>query len=324
MKVKVSAEQRRTPGIFIPQKGISGLFCGMLPDAIENLSEVWAKDISRHGPWSFLPPVLIEYSAFPGCMPISLKELPVWQAVGTGNTSCRIIVCRNAESTMDAASGLFKQGDLSCGDSVVAISQCKGRGQHGRTWYSEPGNLYATWIIAEKNGWNHIVPLFAGYVAASVLRGSGIEVMLKWPNDLVVSGKKIGGILTESRHGIHRIGIGINIEHAPEQALLRDEFAFPATSLKHCGINTGPLSLWEKIVETGNKLWEQWTAAFRPQDIVCLVERYMSYIGEKITIRTTGNRTISGLLTGLAQDGGLKLREKEGIRIIYNGSIVPE
>jgi BirA family biotin operon repressor/biotin-[acetyl-CoA-carboxylase] ligase len=106
-------------------------------------------------------------------------------------------------STQEVAHG------LPIGSVVVADRQTAGRGRLGRRWQSPPGGgLAASFVVAP----NPLASLAAGVAAAEAC---GAPVRLKWPNDLLLKGRKLGGILVEGRPGRMVIGIGINLAWAP-------------------------------------------------------------------------------------------------------------
>ncbi len=139
------------------------------------------------------------------------------------------------ESTNDTAKRLASQGAPE-GTVVIALEQRSGRGRQNRTWISEPGkNLTFTVILRPR-----ITPEFLGIVslyasvavATSVSSLTGKEAGCKWPNDVVISGKKISGILCESAISGNSVdsvvmGIGLNVN----QREFPDDIAEKSTSL---------------------------------------------------------------------------------------------
>ena len=120
------------------------------------------------------------------------------------------------ESTNKVLWSLLQQG-AGAGTVVIALQQQAGRGQWGRQWSSAPGGLYLSLALtpnlAIEQG--RLLTLCSAVGIASILRQQGILVQIKWLNDLVVQGRKLGGILTETRvyqERIHQavIGVGIN------------------------------------------------------------------------------------------------------------------
>jgi BirA family biotin operon repressor/biotin-[acetyl-CoA-carboxylase] ligase len=129
-------------------------------------------------------------------------------------------------STNDEARALARAG-AAHGTAVLANRQTRGRGTKGRPWHSPAGlGLYASFIIRGSGGgavpFPHVIPLAAGLAAADAVReAGGVEVRLKWPNDIVHDGKKLGGILSEGARGAAGrdfavVGIGLNIGHGTE------------------------------------------------------------------------------------------------------------
>ena len=112
----------------------------------------------------------------------------------------RIETIEEASSTNDLVSARARQGEAS-GLVVRAISQTKGRGRQGRSWFSPPGGgLYFSALLRPDGepGISSLLTLILGVAAAEGLReATGLRIGLKWPNDLRVDGKKIGGILCE-------------------------------------------------------------------------------------------------------------------------------
>jgi BirA family biotin operon repressor/biotin-[acetyl-CoA-carboxylase] ligase len=117
-----------------------------------------------------------------------------------------VIRLASTRSTQDIARG------LAVGSVVVADHQSAGRGRLSRRWEAPPGAaLLASFVMAPRP----LATLAAGVAAAAAC---GPTVRLKWPNDLLLGGRKLGGILTELRTQRAVIGIGINLTWAPEGA----------------------------------------------------------------------------------------------------------
>src|SRR5262249_30390351 len=101
---------------------------------------------------------------------------------------------------------------LPIGTVVVAEHQTAGRGRLGRRWEAPPGRaLPASWVMPVRD----LAPLAAGVAAASAC---GESVRLKWPNDLLIDGRKLGGILVDRTAEKCIVGTGINLHWAPPGA----------------------------------------------------------------------------------------------------------
>jgi BirA family biotin operon repressor/biotin-[acetyl-CoA-carboxylase] ligase len=142
--------------------------------------------------------------------------------VGLVRGSWRISRVGLISSTQDAARALPVPGG--CGRVIVADAQTRGRGRHGRVWHSQPGGLYMTLAIPGVEG-VELIPVMAGVSAAEAVRDAyGLEARLKWPNDVMVGRRKLGGILAEALwiDGQARkilIGVGINVNNPLPKAL---------------------------------------------------------------------------------------------------------
>jgi len=123
-------------------------------------------------------------------------------------------------STNDVAKALAQQGARE-GTVVIADEQTEGKGTKGRAWFSPRSRgLYVSVILRPPSGDVSLLPLVAGLAAAEAVRSTvGLEAELKWPNDVVWNGKKIGGILCESEFVGEEtrfvvLGIGLNISQS--------------------------------------------------------------------------------------------------------------
>jgi BirA family biotin operon repressor/biotin-[acetyl-CoA-carboxylase] ligase len=156
----------------------------------------------------------------------------------------RLIHLASVGSTMDEAWARAEAGEA--GNLwIVADRQTKGRGRSGRTWVSDKGNLFATLLLRDACPARHAPQLvFVAALAlcdavAAAARPAPGRLSLKWPNDLLLDGAKVSGILAESRHGgageapIAAIGFGVNVMHAPEGT------PYPVTDLRAGGLSAG-------------------------------------------------------------------------------------
>jgi len=182
--------------------------------------------------------------------------------------------------------------------------QWAGRGQLGRTWISEPGNLFAAlaWP-AEDRDWSCLTPLVAGYLVAEYLAGRGIAAWLKWPNDVLVAASgldpgglaKAGGILVEERGGRVLAGLGV-VE--------------------------GPLLLWDRLVNFMRERYEQLQTDTGPRAAVRLIQARLAWLGERVAVAEGAGEPYAARISGLAPDGGLILApDNGGEKIVYGGQI---
>ena len=126
----------------------------------------------------------------------------------------KLISLDKIPSTQDWAHDLIANQKASDKTVIVATSQTAGRGRYRRKWVSHTGNLYASFIyrITERNP---KLSYAIGVAVAETLIEFGLIPKIKWPNDVLIDGKKISGILIEYFQNFVVVGIGINIKTCP-------------------------------------------------------------------------------------------------------------
>ena len=139
------------------------------------------------------------------------------------------------EETTSTNDVLKSQSDLSSSIVILAQNQTHGRGRRSNVWQSASGNLYFSYNqYINLQDLSKIVCLIALTLAQTIKQLSqNIDVKIKWPNDVIVNGGKISGILLENiKDNIWCIGIGVNITSSPKL----DNAPYPITSLQEEGI----------------------------------------------------------------------------------------
>jgi len=214
------------------------------------------------------------------------------------------------------------------GTLVVAESQSRGRGRLGRDWDSPPGlGLYVSLLLRPPlppTEMPRITLTAAVAVVRALKRAAGLAPGIKWPNDLLVSGKKVGGILTEMETESDRIrhlvvGLGLNVNNR--------EFPPPlhrtATSL---ALAAGTAFSRRLILQAWLEEFEALYDLFLNQDFPVILEQWRQYnvtLGQTVTVRQ-GPREISGLALEVAEDGALLVQQKTGEIIrVTSGEIAP-
>jgi BirA family transcriptional regulator, biotin operon repressor / biotin---[acetyl-CoA-carboxylase] ligase len=168
------------------------------------------------------------------------------------NLDFNIHIFDTLASTNDKLVQLIAENNAPPGTIVIAKTQTAGRGQRGRTWESAAGGLYLSLLISPDLPAINIHQLTIGIVwgIAHQLRQQGIPVLIKWPNDLILFDRKLGGILTQTRIAQGRIqhaivGVGINyanpvegraINLAPSNDCQPNYRNFPIEMLTSCTI----------------------------------------------------------------------------------------
>ena len=241
----------------------------------------------------------------------------IHSTLSTTRLGCRIELFDCLPSTNREATQLA-QAEVEHGTVVVADSQAAGRGRLSRTWFSPPGaNLYCSIILRvirppeRLTEWLSWLPLISALAAAEAIEQvSSIRVSVKWPNDLLISERKVGGILCESGTGprsdpfqIIGIGINVNVDYDDWPADLRDS----ATSI------------WQerKIVVDRNRLLAQLLldleqcvdelAIHGTSRLALAYHQRCSTIGHTIQATLANGDVLVGLAEGVSQDGSLRV-----------------
>lgn len=141
-----------------------------------------------------------------------------------------IIQLTETDSTNEEARRLIRKG-AGEGTVIIAGRQSSGRGKPGKSWLSPKGGLYLSAIAAPRINPRSLAPItMIGALAgrAAIIAATGLPVVIKWPNDLLIRGKKVGGVLVERvASGQLIIGLGINVNLGKKDL----PAALPATSL---------------------------------------------------------------------------------------------
>lgn len=205
---------------------------------------------------------------------------------------------------------------------LAAEEQTAGRGRRGRRWHSTPtaGITFSLGRRVRRPARElAAISLVAGVAVVRALHALGVgAVRLKWPNDLVVDGAKLGGILVETRGASHVV-IGIGLNHRRTRGLeakLRRKLAFIE--------ELAPVSRNRVIHAAGVALLDM-LERFDAQGLDALRadwEAMDAYPGQRLRVRLADGRTISGIAAGLGEGGSLRIRTKRGIQAVTSGRVV--
>lgn len=242
-------------------------------------------------------------------------------------------VLDEATSTNSIALSLAAKG-APHGTLVVADRQTAGRGRLGRPWFSPPReNLYGSLLLRtlppgeQLERWLSWVPLISAVaVARGIERVAGVLPALKWPNDLLLEGRKVGGLLCESAAGLPPpcviVGIGLNV-NTPAEAFPPDLRQI-ATSLRATiGHDLDRSVLLAAVLfelEFRHETLLLRDPARAKQEYVALC----ATIGHRVRVALAGGETtVVGTAAGLAPDGSLEIRrEPEGTVVTVNAGDV--
>ena len=232
------------------------------------------------------------------------RKTDVFRHLALGDT-----VSTNTECLLRARVG--EAGNL----WITAVRQTGGRGRRGRTWVSEPGHLYASLLLINAAPLSEIssLPLAVSLAVHSATRSvlpNPDTVKVKWPNDVLINGKKTSGILLEAetmpdgRHALV-IGCGINIQSRPDNPL------YPSTCLALEGASVSAEELFARLFGSMAEVLSIWDRGLGIAQITSMWRDVAIGIGEKVTVNFS-DHSISGIFAGIDDKGYLLLDTGRG------------
>lgn len=213
-------------------------------------------------------------------------------------------------STNEEAKILARNGAAE-GTIVTAARQTAGKGRQGNHWLSEPGNLYMTLVLrphvpAAESGQLSFLAAVALAQAAEKVLPAGAKITLKWPNDLLLNGKKAAGILLETEANAGKtidwlvMGMGLNIAHAPDNAI----------SLGQMGGHIAPLDMMHIVRGEIMALYQIWQRdGFAPIRKAWLARA--AHRDQEINVRLPAE-TFRATFLGIDETGALHIKLPNG------------
>ena len=220
------------------------------------------------------------------------------------------------DSTNRIGMELGNGGELE-GAVVLAEEQTAGRGRAGRSWHSErAAGIYVTLLLRPKISPMQapLLTMMAGLSAQSAIQAqTGLQLDLKWPNDLILNGKKLGGILTEMyadttlvRFVIVGVGINVNQEKFP------GDLSGIATSLRvESGKNQSRLELLARLLREFETDYNRFLREGAKSVTSRFVKASSYAVGKKVRV-TNGSESFAGVTAGLAPEGLLQVEREDG------------
>lgn len=255
-----------------------------------------------------------------------LTEAEIRSCIEGDIMGCRVACYEETDSTNTRAKALAEEGAPE-GTMIVAERQNAGKGRRGRSWSSPPGSgIFMSLVlrpdIAPSQA-SMVTLAAAAAVARGIRRATGVQAMIKWPNDLVLSGKKLCGILTEMttemesiQYAVVGIGINVNTEEFPQ------ELSGTATSLFQ---ETG--TRWKRglLIGAVAKAFEDCYREFlASKDLSLLKEEYernLVNLNRPVTVLDPAG-SYSGTCRGITKDGQLLVEREDGqIRQVLSGEV---
>ncbi len=202
---------------------------------------------------------------------------------------------------------------LSNGDIVAALKQTKGRGRFKRKWFSSANKSITMSAVIAGSLYNSpaCLGLSAALAVASFLKELGLKPELKWPNDVIVNGHKISGILLESAdHGMIVLGIGINI-NTTRREFCKNGLGSIATSVKAVtGRHFNCMMLLPILINALSRELQ----AYKKKGLKHIIDSWTKndFLKDKRIKVSQPDRTISGKYAALSSDGFLLIRTDKG------------
>jgi BirA family transcriptional regulator, biotin operon repressor / biotin---[acetyl-CoA-carboxylase] ligase len=235
-----------------------------------------------------------------------------------GGPSRRITVLsriRIIERTGSTNADLLGDSSAAEGEWLVALEQSAGKGRQGRAWLAEQGNFFGSTIVELKAGDPPapMLSLAAGLalIEAVDVAAPGRPLLLKWPNDLLVDGDKLGGVLLERSGERIVAGFGVNLASAPRMPDRK------AASLKGAVL---PKAFAPLLAASFARRLAQW----RSNDPGELARAWLARAhgeGALLTVHVGIDERVSGRFDGLEPDGALRLRTEQGLEIVRAGDV---
>ena len=208
-----------------------------------------------------------------------------------------------ATSTQRTARDYIELGAARAGHVIVADEQTAGRGRQGREWLSPVGGFYATFVVPH----DRLIAMRAGVAVVRAVANLSIPVGLKWPNDLMIEGRKLGGILIETARDLALVGVGLNVETRP----LPD-----SVSLLDFGLRVERLDLVQAI-------YADLAMPRSDDELLSLYRACLTTLGQTVRMdRGTNADEVIGIAVDIDSSGCLVVETDSGRTILAAGDCV--
>lgn len=195
------------------------------------------------------------------------------------------------------------------GTVIMAETQTGGRGRYGRVWQSPKGNLYVSFVFPADKKTERYLSFLTGLALAESL--PEFSVRLKWPNDVLLDGKKVAGILLESMEDKIIVGIGVNLISHPTKNML-----YPTADL---GGRLAPMALVQRLMIQYEALF----AVLDKKGFKKIRARWLDLsvgLGETISVHLPTQELI-GIFKGISDEGALLLKTGSKVHSITAGDV---
>jgi len=191
----------------------------------------------------------------------------------------------------------------------MAETQTGGRGRYGRVWQSPKGNLYVSFVFESDPIRDQYLSFLTGLALAESL--PEFDVRLKWPNDVLLDGKKVAGILLENCGDKIIVGIGVNLISNPTKNML-----YPTANL---GAQLSPIGLVKRLMIQYEALFD----VFEKKGFKKIRARWLDLavgVGDSISVHLP-TEEVMGIFEGISMEGALLIKQGKTVRSITAGDV---
>ncbi len=245
---------------------------------------------------------------------LNIKALKLEIQQRLGNDLINLVYLPTCKSTNTECLNHASHGTV-----VIAEKQTEGRGRRGNNWHSPSNqNIYCSIGIKKTIQAEHLglISLVVGISIVDTLQRLGItDIGVKWPNDILLQGRKLGGVLIETKVLTHNefyfaIGFGLNVNLSDKEC---KNIGQPAISLKQ--LDNVTFDRQQLLVELISQILQQ-TMFFEEDSIDNLIEQFHqfdSFKGKEVVVKTRSDE-IRGIIVGLERTGWLKVKTEHGVQ----------
>ncbi|MBT4922320.1 MAG: biotin--[acetyl-CoA-carboxylase] ligase [Rickettsiales bacterium] len=237
-----------------------------------------------------------------------------------------VIIFDKIDSTSKELSRMINNGYAEQGDVILASEQTDGHGRDGRKWESQLGNLFASFLLEPKISiakLSFVSFLLAKNVIESLqdVVGDRAKISYKWPNDIMLNNKKMGGILLQtyldpSSHDCNYMmcGLGLNLKHHPVHIDSADIF-------HEVQLMLDKNKLLYDVLQRFDAGYQEHLNSDRMSEIIKFLKNNTNLLGKEITVNS-GNVQKSGVCSDIDSDGNLLLELRGTVERVLSGDII--
>jgi BirA family biotin operon repressor/biotin-[acetyl-CoA-carboxylase] ligase len=223
----------------------------------------------------------------------------------------RLIKAKEVDSTNEwIKKHLRKLEDL---DSIIAETQTAGKGRNAKDWFSPKGGFCFSFILKDFSEDSNSLSLFSAVIVCETMRMYDIPAQIKWPNDIILKGKKLGGILIEKIQDNFIVGIGLNLNlNISDFPIPLKDIVITSREFLHKDLDFEPIA--KEIIKGISK---------ERKNLEKIYQKYEEFSGDlnrKVRI-LKGEETFTGKVKEIQSDGGIKVANEIAEKVFYSGSL---